>query len=213
MSISPWDLHVLGGLPIVGDLYEEVNPYASEITSMHDLDKAYISLSCKYLYSAYHSIIIQGETKDSKNRKVYAHEWIAFWFKEDKIYVRPPSRLRSKETWTPSGFIPRSSSWSTRDMSTFRALGVPEHLWNEVYLAAFLSCWLCVFALPSEETHMIRPSTFRVASVIASGKQICLALPVIASIYKGLNEIASSRTPGKSNFHFPAHYVCTWMAY
>ncbi|KAL2921586.1 Late secretory pathway protein avl9 [Bienertia sinuspersici] len=82
----------------------------------------------------------------------------------------------------------------------------------DTYLAAFLACWLCAFVLPLRDLGCIRPSVFKPASELASGRRISLAIPVLTCIYKGLSELSSSFTPIKQVEHFPAHYVYAWLA-
>ncbi|MCD7463114.1 hypothetical protein HAX54_049983 [Datura stramonium] len=43
LSISLWDLHTLGGLPIRGSLYEEVIPEATELTGVDVKDQIFRS--------------------------------------------------------------------------------------------------------------------------------------------------------------------------
>ena len=50
----------------------------------------------------------------------------------------------------------------------FDALEVPGDTRGRTYLAAFLSCWLCTFALLDDEKGFIRPGTFEVASNMAA---------------------------------------------
>ncbi|KAL2932553.1 EH domain-containing and endocytosis protein 1, partial [Bienertia sinuspersici] len=68
----------------------------------------------------------------------------------------------------------------------------------------------CAFVLPLKDLGCIRPSVFKPASQLASGQKISLTIPVLACIYKGLGELASSFTLGKQVEHFPAHYVYAW---
>uniref|UniRef100_A0A2N9GQD5 Aminotransferase-like plant mobile domain-containing protein n=1 Tax=Fagus sylvatica TaxID=28930 RepID=A0A2N9GQD5_FAGSY len=51
-----------------------------------------------------------------------------------------------------------------------------------------------------------------VASSMARGKKYYLAIPVLATIYKGLNDISSSSVPSKCDTTFPAHYLNAWLA-
>ena len=48
---------------------------------------------------------------------------------------------------------------------------------------------------------------------MAFGQKICLAIPVLTSIYKGLNKIANSSIYGWSKSYFPAHYLYAWLTY
>ena len=52
---------------------------------------------------------------------------------------------------------------------------------DETNLEAFLTCWLCKFVLLLENGDIIRPSVFKVASMIACGEEFSLAIPVLAS--------------------------------
>ena len=113
---------------------------------------------------------------------------------------------RSKATWNPTGYISGPKERSEEAKAVFVSLGIHDDLVEQTYLAALLSCWLCAFVLPSEEVNTIRPTTFKVASMMASGQEICLAIPVLTSIYKGFNKIANSSTPGQSESYFLAHY-------
>ncbi|XP_019161060.1 PREDICTED: uncharacterized protein LOC109157656 [Ipomoea nil] len=48
--------------------------------------------------------------------------------------------------------------------------------------------------------------------MMAKGDKICLAAPVLASIYSGLNSISESHSPGQIGDPFPIHYVYSWLA-
>ncbi|KAL0307411.1 UNVERIFIED_CONTAM: hypothetical protein Sangu_3033800 [Sesamum angustifolium] len=50
------------------------------------------------------------------------------------------------------------------------------------------------------------------ASLMANGRRVNLAIPVLASIYEGLNTIATSPTPVGTSHSFPIHFVYTWLA-
>ncbi|KAI5313662.1 hypothetical protein L3X38_042838 [Prunus dulcis] len=79
------------------------------------------------------------------------------------------------------------------------------------YLAAFLTCWLCKFVFPKDNVTLIRPSVFKVVSRTAHGVSFGLAIPILASIYKWLNDISSVDDPGNRTtvLHFP--YVYVWL--
>ncbi|KAJ8443803.1 hypothetical protein Cgig2_017284 [Carnegiea gigantea] len=83
---------------------------------------------------------------------------------------------------------------------------------TETFLAAFLSCWLCIFILPVRDAGCIRPGTFSVASFMASGVGYRLPIAILVSIYKGLNEISRSSHPGRGGGYFPAHFFYAWLA-
>ncbi|KAL0298420.1 UNVERIFIED_CONTAM: hypothetical protein Sradi_6501800 [Sesamum radiatum] len=91
-------------------------------------------------------------------------------------------------------------------------LCIERSLKEEVYLAAYLACWLCLFVLPGNDVNSIRPSTFKMASLMANGRRVNLAIPVLASIYEGLNTIATSPKPAGTSHSFPIHFVYAWLA-
>ncbi|GFS40828.1 hypothetical protein Acr_00g0070760 [Actinidia rufa] len=215
LSVSLWDLHILGGLPIFGKFNDEYIPCAAELTGEDELGKKFILKRCEYLFKAFHTIF----TNDDKKESISIEDWIAFWYKGASSYVKPPQRKakrysHSKATWNPTRYILASLKSSRRKPKPFFvSLGINDDVVEQTYLAAFLSCWLCIFVLPSEEVNTIRPTTFKVASMMASGQEICLAIPVLTSIYKGLNNIANSSTLGRSESYFPTHYLYAWLAY
>ena len=111
----------------------------------------------------------------------------------------------SKATWNPTRYISEPKEHSEEAKVVFVNLGINDELVEQTYLSALLSCWLCTFVLPSEEANTIRPNTFKVASMMASDQELSLAIPVLTSIYKSFNKIASSSTL--------AHYLYAWLAY
>jgi len=82
------------------------------------------------------------------------------------------------------------SRWSPDEEKVFADMGIEDNLKQEVHLAAFLSCWLCIFVFPSKKGSYIRPGTFKIVSRMARGDVFSLAVPVLASIYNGLNRIS-----------------------
>ncbi|KAL2925578.1 Huntingtin-interacting protein 1-related protein [Bienertia sinuspersici] len=200
-SISLWDLRILGGLPIHGAFYDEVVPTALELEGSQDGEQ-FLPASCKYMFTALQSIM-----STSRRSHVTFEEWCRFWFRAPKRYsatILP----KAVENFSHFG-IPES--WSNKH-EALTLLNVPEEHHQQTYLAAFLSCWLYAFVFPLKDLGCIRPSVFKPASQLASGQRISLAIPVLASIYRGLNEISHSLTPGRSYSNFPAHYVHAWTA-
>nr|GLL45000.1 uncharacterized protein LOC109157656 [Ipomoea trifida] len=63
-----------------------------------------------------------------------------------------------------------------------------------------------------DPTATIRLETFNMACKMAKGIKVCLAPPVLASIYYGLNSISESFSPGQIGTPFPIHYVYGWLA-
>ena len=69
---------------------------------------------------------------------------------------------------------------------------------KSAYLAAFLSCWLCVFELPETRERLIHLGNFEMSSLMSSGYNFSLAIPMLASIYHGLNWITNAVEPSYS---------------
>uniref|UniRef100_A0A2N9GIT9 Aminotransferase-like plant mobile domain-containing protein n=1 Tax=Fagus sylvatica TaxID=28930 RepID=A0A2N9GIT9_FAGSY len=105
--------------------------------------------------------------------------------------------VRGKLSHNPRGIITthRNQCRTEDEEAPFRILKVSEKAKEETWLAALLSCWLGEFVFPGKEANLIRPGTFKVASSMARGKKYCLAVPVLATIYKGLNDIRVFLSP------------------
>nr|GMC78959.1 uncharacterized protein LOC105964676 [Ipomoea batatas] len=148
---------------------------------------------------------------------VQAFRWIDFWCMKTRKYAAPPPRKenkksRPKATHNPSGILEAAPRWSHVSEAPFVELNIPQNLEQEVYLAAFLACWLCTFVLPDNPTATIRPETFNMTCKMAKGIKVCLAPPVLASIYYGLNSISESISPGQMGTPFSIHYVYGWLS-
>nr|GME05771.1 ABC transporter G family member 11 [Ipomoea batatas] len=206
MSISLRDLYMLGGLPLLGDIYDERIPNAL------DLNKGSYTC-CAHLLEAFFHLTQQ----ENHTTFIQASRWIDFWCRKTRRYPAPPPRKenkksRPKATHNPSGILETVPRWSHVSKAPFVELNIPQNLEQEVYLAAFIACWLCTFVLPGDPTATIRPETFNMACRMARGIKVCLAPPVLASIYYGLNSISESFSPGQIGTPFPIHYVYGWLA-
>ncbi|KAL0313205.1 UNVERIFIED_CONTAM: hypothetical protein Sradi_5719800 [Sesamum radiatum] len=138
---------------------------------------------------------------------------VKFWSKKTIKYHLPPPRkekktARSRSTHNPLGDITTHKRWSIAEEALFEKLCIEGNLKDEVYLA----CWLCTSVLPDKNVNSIRPSTFKMASMMANGRRVSLAIPVLASIYEGLNTIATSSRPTCVIPSFPVHFVYAWLA-
>ncbi|KAL0455264.1 UNVERIFIED_CONTAM: hypothetical protein Slati_0865600 [Sesamum latifolium] len=118
-----------------------------------------------------------------------------------------------KSTHNPSGTFGVHGKWSSAEEALFSKLGIEGCLKEETFLAAYLACWLCTFALPTDGVGLIRPSTFKVASIMAAGRRVGFAVPILASIYKGLNKISGSSRLIRVPSSFLIHFVYSWIAY
>ncbi|KAH0665733.1 hypothetical protein KY285_026939 [Solanum tuberosum] len=212
MSISLWDLQSIGGLPVQGHFYDEVVPSAKELTQTDTKKELLLPQSCRYLFSAFYRL-----AKDDL-QEVSVHDWVKFWFRGPNRYVEPPQKVSKVQATKPrlnhnpsghidSNFLPRTDE----ENAPFVELDVEESLRDETNLAAFFACWLCKFVLPNKKVNHVRASVFKVASLMAHGKKFSLAVPVLASIYRGLKEISTSSNLSVANIIFPIHYVYGWL--
>ncbi|KAL0284684.1 UNVERIFIED_CONTAM: hypothetical protein Scaly_2841700 [Sesamum calycinum] len=76
--------------------------------------------------------------------------------------------VRPMSTHNPLGDIAIHERWSIAKEALFSKLCIERSLKEEAYLAAYLACWLCVFVLPSKNVNSVHPSTFKMASLMAS---------------------------------------------
>ncbi|KAH0720111.1 hypothetical protein KY284_005141 [Solanum tuberosum] len=165
-SISLWDLHILGGLPISEVPYQEVIPNSTKLTGLDDKRERFLARTFECMFAAFHYL----KEKNNGNMRVSFNEWIQFWCKKDRKYELAPPRKEKK---------------SRRLSSTHNPT----------------------------EGNFIRPETFKIASLMASGKRVSLAVPVLASIYHGLNKISNSSQLDHIRVCFPIYYVYGWLAY
>ncbi|KAH7845734.1 hypothetical protein Vadar_005411 [Vaccinium darrowii] len=206
LSISLWDLTYIGGLPVYGRFYDEVIPPAQDLTGHGESNKSFLPPSCKYLFSAYRKLVHASET-----HQVTAHAWVSFWFRQKSRYTDHSPNDQRERANKPTGQINRPLRRTRNEEGVFDDLAIKTSIQEEAYLAAFLSCWLSVFVLPNEEVNQIRPTVFKVASMMSRGCTFSLAVPVLASIYRGLKQISSSPTPNQCNAILPMQYICGWL--
>ncbi|KAL0309125.1 UNVERIFIED_CONTAM: hypothetical protein Sradi_5854800 [Sesamum radiatum] len=145
-------------------------------------------ISSKYLLYAFH--LLQS-ADDNRCSHIFIDNWVKFWSKKTTKYHPPPPRkenktVRPKSTHNSLGDIAIHERWSTAKEALFSKLCIERSLKEEAYLEAYLACWLCVFVLPDKDVSSVRPSTFKMASLMASGRRVNLATPIFASIYEGL---------------------------
>ncbi|KAL0378426.1 UNVERIFIED_CONTAM: hypothetical protein Sradi_3148100 [Sesamum radiatum] len=170
-----------------GYLYDEVVPSALALTGADEKGGRFIPRSSKYLLYAYH--LLQGPD-DERCSNVSIDKWVKFWSKKTIKYHLPPHKknkmVRPKSTHNPLGVIPIHNRWSTTEETLFEKLCIEGNLKEEVYLVAYLACWLCTFVLPGKDVNSILASAFKMESMMASGRRVSLAIPVLASIYEDL---------------------------
>ncbi|KAF7148540.1 hypothetical protein RHSIM_Rhsim03G0094500 [Rhododendron simsii] len=206
LSISLWDLGYIGGLPVYGKFYDEVIPLARDLTGVDENNTYLLPPSCRHLFAAYHRLFRASET-----HHITAHDWIHFWCRLKSKYSNLSPNDQIEGASRPTGHISVPPKRTKDEEGAFNELGIKAHLREEVYLAAFLSCWLSVFVLPNGKVNQIHPTVFKVASMMARGSTFSLAVPVLASVYHGLKQISSSPTPSQCHVILPMHYIYEWL--
>ncbi|KAL0401818.1 UNVERIFIED_CONTAM: hypothetical protein Slati_4211700 [Sesamum latifolium] len=198
----------------MGCLYDEDVPSALELTGVDEKGDRFIPHSSKYLLYAYHLLqSVDGNQCSS----VSINKWVKLWSKKAIKYHLPPPRkekktFRPKSTHNPLGDIETHKRWSTAEEALFEGLCIKGNFKEEVYLVAYLACWLCTFVLPGMDVNSIRSSTFQMASMMASDRRVNLVILLLASIYEGLNTITTSSRPARRSPSFPIHFVYVWLA-
>ncbi|KAL0297628.1 UNVERIFIED_CONTAM: hypothetical protein Sradi_6814900 [Sesamum radiatum] len=200
---------------MTGYLYDEVVPSTLELIDVDEKRERFIPRSSKYLLYAYH--LLQN-ADDNRCSHVSIDKWVKFWFKKtSKYHPLPPRKekktVQPKSTHNPLGDIAIHERWSIAEETLFVKLYIERSLKEEVYLAAYLACWLCVFVLLSKDVNSIRPSTFKMASLMANSRRVNLAIPILASIYEGLNIVVTSPKPAGTSHSFPIRFVYACLPY
>ncbi|KAJ8445786.1 hypothetical protein Cgig2_000966 [Carnegiea gigantea] len=195
VSISLYDLERVGGLPILGAIYEELLPPNKDLTGHNEYPATVAELLCIHVeLCRFHNV-----------DHIYYNLWLDHFYREYLVYFAD-----GKQTDSENGKV------NTKKRSPLR-ISHQERMTDlnvtaEGELAAFLAFWLSHFVLPHGK-EVIRPKTFEMVALMASGQQISLAPIVLGYIYHGLREAASDPDhPGKANTIFPIHYVIGWLA-
>ncbi|KAH7842049.1 hypothetical protein Vadar_000839 [Vaccinium darrowii] len=119
--------------------------------------------------------------------------------------------MRLDDTYNPLGIIPPIQTRKASEEEVFDCLGIEKTTQEKTYLAAFLATCFCKFMIPVENAILMRPGEFGIASKMAKCDVFCLAAPIFANIYRGLNKTISSLDPATCNVVFPTHYLYGWL--
>jgi Plant mobile domain len=193
-ELTPTLLEVqqLTGLPIFGHFYDEfmVSPADSG-------DFTRFPPSLQRTYEIYYHL-------RRGHPGVPFRHWIAYF--TDRVHTRPTGLASTRDPFGTGrleiyhdGPIPSQDTLCSHDVD------------RETYLTAFISWWICYFLLPSSPAYTIRPSVFVMASLIARGDRISLAVPVLANIYRCLRGLTSSRSPSQCQELIPWHLISGWL--
>jgi Plant mobile domain len=187
-----WEIRQLTGLLVFGHYYDEF------LLSEGDLrDPSLHPASFREVYKIYDQL--RGQ-----HLSVPFRFWISYF--TDRLRSHPEYRASTRD---PFG---------TGRLDLYSDVAAPSHdtlcshvIDLETYLTAFLSWWICLFLLPSSGARTIRPSVFVMASQIARGERVSLAVPVLANIYRSLRGLTSSRDPSRCRELVPWHFISGWL--
>jgi Plant mobile domain len=187
-----WEVRQLTGLPIFGHYYDEF------IVSDEDfMDTSYFTPSLRRVYEIFYQL--RGTFPSVPLRR-----WIIYFTDRLRSRFSGPASVRDPFGTGQSGVFFEGPK-PTQDLMCSHDLD------RETYLTAFLSWWICFFILPSSSAYHLRPSVFVMASMIARGERVSLAVPVLANIYRGLRGLTSSRRPSHCRELIPWHLVSGWL--
>lgn len=104
LSISLWDMHMIGGLPVHGTFFNEVVPSAKELSQTDQQAKPFLPKTCAYLFSAFYRL------SNGAYKEVSVRDWVNFWFKGPERYTESPPRgpkqhAKPKSNHSPNGYI------------------------------------------------------------------------------------------------------------
>ncbi|GAA0157425.1 hypothetical protein LIER_14695 [Lithospermum erythrorhizon] len=176
LSISLWNLLDLGGLSVVGRLFDEVVPTA-ECLSQSLSEESRLPAFCRFLLLGYYYLVVQFP-----DGRVSASAWISFW----TILFGPMWVMRQLIGAHPRAFVPENCLYLITVLGML-ATDILLILWEsmrgleeEVYCDVFLSYWLCVFVLPAKSLGFIRAGVFKMESFMANGYRVSVG-PVVLS--------------------------------
>ncbi|KAJ8423189.1 hypothetical protein Cgig2_023380 [Carnegiea gigantea] len=78
------------------------------------------------------------------------------------------------------------------------------------YKPLYWECKYHVSKKPDQGSRIPQPGIL--SPLPDAGARYCLPTAVLASIYKGLNELSRSSHPGRGGGHFPTHFLYAWLA-
>jgi len=82
---------------------------------------------------------------------------------------------------------------------------------SPIYTAAFLTLWICCFAIVGGGPY-IRPGVLVTVSWMTLGRQFALAQPALCSLYYSLRLISTKAiNPGSLRRLWPVHYLIGWI--
>ncbi|KAJ8434538.1 hypothetical protein Cgig2_004304 [Carnegiea gigantea] len=151
VGISLYDLEQVGGLPILGDIYEKFLPQNKDLVGHN-----------KYPTAVAELLGIHAELCEfHKTKHIYYDLWLDHFYREYLVhFVYGEQTDFGKEKVETTKRSPLRISLQKRMANL--------NITTEGELAAFLAFWLSRFVLPDDK-EVIRPETFVMAALMASG--------------------------------------------
>ncbi|KAJ8436511.1 hypothetical protein Cgig2_003209 [Carnegiea gigantea] len=183
VDISLYDLERIGGLPILGDVYEEFLPPNEDLMDAEKFPPTVLEL-----------LRIHAELcRFHKSNHVYWNWWLDHFYRGQLTWGAFGRESERRTSSNP----PRISQ--RERLSTLNVTNIGE-------LAAFLAFWLSRFVLPYR-SEVIQPETFVMTSLMAKGQRISLAPTMLGYIYHGwLAEMFSTLYSQRPASECPADY-------
>ena len=199
LSPNLLEIEALTGLPIIGEPYEEYRPRDVSVFARRDGE----FLQPLHLREVFQEYIYLSDRV--RGGGVPLKRWVEHF--TDKLKGKSASfHATPLDPWG-----------DTTGITHFQATPPPIDALSSLriddltHLTAFLSWWLCYFVLPFDPIHVIRPTVFVMASRLAMGTRLSLAVPVLANIYSSLRELTTSTDPCFSEESIPVHFLMGWF--
>ncbi|KAJ1698966.1 hypothetical protein LUZ63_007478 [Rhynchospora breviuscula] len=211
MTITIWEIFQLTGLPIFGRPYEEWVPPDADLFGIRSNGQPRYPDSLRQMYDIYYGIAAT-HPRDGFHPMVSFRNWIRFFM--NRVLTESSGNSRHGSFANPADpfGIGRAivSVDATGSVPDFERLS-SRVLDDETILTAFLAWWLCHFAVVSRPTGYIRPGVFVMANALARGIRVSLAIPALATLYRSLREVTTSRDPSASHVAVPFHLINGWL--
>ncbi|MQL89284.1 hypothetical protein Taro_021863 [Colocasia esculenta] len=210
-----WALHRISGLPISGQLYEEICLGDPDRDQSSGSGSYILSHSFRYLARVWRDLARCGKSgcpSASKGTvRVSCDAWIRFFYNGPLCFHKG----FAGDSYNPADYMQLSVSLDDNAKYLYAPRGDnwnPRRLPDRTYLAAYLVYWLCTFVLPFGEEGNIRPEVIYPACILVGGVRPALAPAALANIFHGLGDLTASSSPRNRNVVLATHYLSAWVS-
>ncbi|MQL96552.1 hypothetical protein Taro_029230 [Colocasia esculenta] len=219
-AIDLWAFHRISGLPITGEPYEEVILDEFYRNSTDGQGRYEIEFCYRYLMKTWCDLaearqstsVVGGTDAPGTSRntpKVSLHTWVRYFYGGPFCYNNEFARAGSSRHDMYE--IPRHELPDCPYI--YESPTESENPWalDEItHLAAYLSYWLCTFAMPFGEESLLRPEVIYPACRLACGCRLALAPAALACIYHSFGTLSAHDQPRDSTTLMATHYISVW---